>query len=398
MSAKKMVRTNSQSDLLLVEAQTDGGWGMDLWQLGIAGLAKRIRDREVSVSTVATHYLERAGTLGCALDCIAYIDPDAVIEAARRADAALEAGDAVGPLHGIPLGLKDICDLAGTVTGNGSYISAQDAPKQQDSVVAARLKAAGALILAKTETHEFAIGGPDSELPTGPAKNPWRSGHYPGGSSSGSAAAVASGIVPGAIGTDTGGSIRIPSGYCGLVGMKPTYGRVSRRGVSPLAYSLDHIGPMTWTVEDNFLMLQAISGHDANDPASARVATPDFAKMAREGVAGMKVGVLRDWKDELSARLSNDVVEALEIAASSLEKAGAEVMDCPLSPIEDFIAVNRIILLAEGYALHEQDFRERPGGFWALHTPSSRGRSATERDRLCARPLGGVPSWLQRLT
>ncbi|WP_045392130.1 amidase [Falsirhodobacter sp. alg1] len=333
---------------------------MTLGTPDILEIARQIRNGEATAEEVTALYLGRIATTGRDLRCIAAVNPNRALAEARAADAALAAGQTLGALHGVPIGLKDICDLEGYVTGNGSHLSDGDAPAMADCVVAQKLKAAGAIIIAKTETHEFAIGGPDPSLPHGPALNPWNTANYPGGSSSGSGAAVAAGVVPAAIGTDTGGSIRIPAGYCGLVGMKPTYGRVSRRGISPLAYSLDHAGPMTWTVADNIAMLQAIAGHDPLDPASAQVDVPDFSADSPADVKGMRIGILNCWHDEISARMTPDAREACNLATAHLAEHGAIIEDCVLSPLADYLAVNRIILLSEAYTLHEADFRTRP--------------------------------------
>lgn len=337
---------------------------MEIWQRTVTALAADIRDGRLTAREVARVSLDRAERLGTRLRSIATLDPDRVLAEAAAADADLAAGRLRGPLHGVPVGIKDICDVAGYETGNGSRLTTgQSGPAAADCVVVGRLRAAGAIVLAKTETHEFAIGGPDPTLPTGPARNPWNLDHYPGGSSSGSGASVAAAIVPAAIGTDTGGSIRIPSAYCGLAGMKPTYGRVSRRGISPLAWSLDHAGPMTWTMTDNALMLNAISGYDAGDPGSAAARVPDFLSGIDAGVAGLRIGVMAGWVEDCAGRLSPEVTAALDAAAGALRAAGAEIGEWRGSPVQDFIAVNRVMLLAEAFTVHEQDFRTRPGIF-----------------------------------
>ncbi len=209
-------------------------------------------------------------------------------------------GIARGALHGIPVGLKDIIDLAGYRTTAHSHQLIDNWVKE-DAVVTAKLKAAGAVILGKLSTHEFAMGGPSFDLPFPPARNPWNREHFSGGSSSGSGAAVAAGFLPAALGTDTGGSIRLPAAFCGIVGLKPTYGLVSRRGVLPLSQSLDHIGPMTWTVEDNALLLDVLAGHDPVDPGSAD--RPYHATAASVGgsLKGLKVGYLPSLGAEAGA-------------------------------------------------------------------------------------------------
>ena len=215
------------------------------------------------------------------------------------------------------------------------------------------------MLLGKLSTHEFAIGGPSFDLPWPPARNPWNRDHFCGGSSSGSGAGLAAGLFPAALGTDTGGSIRNPASMCSITGMKPTYGRVSRRGVVPLAFSLDHIGPMTRTVRDNALMLQVIARQDPGDPASAHEPVPDYGAMLGQGVGGLRIGVIRHF-------YTSDVVghpeqvEALDAAVRLLAEAGAEITEITLPALQDFSACGQIILAAEAFAVHEQWLKDRP--------------------------------------
>src|SRR5207237_505003 len=220
--------------------------------------------------------------------------PDIALKDARQAETEIARGEYRGPLHGVPYGLKDIVDYAGLPTTAHSKIL-KDNVAAADAVVAQKLRAAGGVFMGKLSTHEFAIGGPSFDLPWPPARNPWNRDHFCGGSSSGSGAATAAGFLPAAIGTDTGGSIRNPASMCGITGMKATYGRVSRRGVVPLAFSLDHIGPMTRTVRDNALMLQVIAGHDPADPASADEPVPDYAAVLNQGVKGLRIALIRHF-------------------------------------------------------------------------------------------------------
>ena len=225
-------------------------------------------------------------------------------------------------------------------------------------------------LLGKQETHEFAIGGPDFTLPFEPARNPWNTAHYPAGSSSGSAAAVAAGLCAGAMGSDTGGSIRGPAAYCGIVGLKPTYGRVSRRGVFPLSYTLDHCGPLTRTVEDCAIMMQALAGYDPLDPASADMPVPDYRAALTPRLDGLRIGVVRHFHEHDAvaefgpeSAPSKTYVAAFDSALRILESLGARLSEIKLSPLIDYLDANRLIMLAEAYALHEKDFRERPQDF-----------------------------------
>ena len=221
-------------------------------------------------------------------------------------------------------------------------------------------KRAGGVLIGKLATHEFAFGGPSFDLPFPPARNPWNPKHGPGGSSSGSGAAVAAGLLRTALGSDTGGSIRGPAAYCGIVGMKPTYGRVSRRGVFPLSYTLDHCGPLSKTVEDAAISLQCIAGYDPHDPASARVPVPDFRAALEAGVKDLKIGLLSSFYHDTEGA-SDEVVSALEEAKKVFADLGADVEDvAEVSPYRDYNNCGRLILLAEAFAIHEQDLQTRP--------------------------------------
>ena len=217
---------------------------------------------------------------------------------ARAAEKEITDGKYRGPLHGIPFGLKDIFDTAGILTSGHSKVSRNNIPTE-DATTVQRLYDAGAVLMGKLATHEFASGGPSLDLPWPPARNPWNTAHFTGSSSSGSGAAVAAGFLPAALGSDTGGSIRIPAALCGIAGIKPTYGRVSRRGIIPNSYTFDHAGPLAWTVEDCAILLQAIAGHDPADPASARRQVPDYRANLNGDIRGLRVGVVRHfWEEE----------------------------------------------------------------------------------------------------
>lgn len=260
-----------------------------------------------------------------------YVTPtiDAALACARTAAAEIAAGRRLGPLHGIPVGIKDIFATAGVRTTAHSHILADNVPTE-DCVAVARLKAAGAVVMGKLATHEFAFGGPDWTLPFPPARNPWNREHFTGGSSSGSGAAVAAGLCLGAMGSDTAGSIRMPAAFCGIAGIKPTYGRVSRRGVAPLAFSLDHVGPMCWTSRDAALMLQAIAGHDPHDPASADVPVPDYAAALTGDISGLRVGVVRHFYEE-DDRADAEVLAAMDAGLDVLRGLGrrSRTSGCP---------------------------------------------------------------------
>ncbi len=277
--------------------------------------------------------------------------------AARRAEADIAAGHRRGPLHGIPIGLKDIYATKGIRTTAHSRILADHVPNE-DSTVWARLADAGAVLLGKLATHEFAMGGPSFDLPWPPARNPWNTQHFTGGSSSGSGAAVAAGLVLGATGSDTGGSIRHPSALCGIAGVKPTYGLVSRHGILPLAFSLDHAGPMAWTVEDCAILLQAMAGHDAKDPASVEVPIPDYRAALRQDLKGIRVGVIRHYHEQ-EMPAAPEVTQSIDMALEAMRDLGAEIRDVRLPDLADFSACGTVILLAEALSVHAKTFQTR---------------------------------------
>ena len=249
----------------------------ELAYLGLAEAADLIRARKLSPVEYTQALLDRTEKLDPRYHAYIKLTPERAMEAARRAEREVTAGTLRGPLHGVPYGLKDIIDVAGLPTTGHSKVLI-DNVAAANAVVTERLEAAGGILMGKLATHEFAIGGPSFDLPWPPAVNPvGRQIISPGGSSSGSGVALAAGLVPAALGTDTGGSVRNPASLCGITGMKPTYGLVSRRGVFPLAYSLDHVGPMTRDVRDNALLLQVLAGYDAEDPGSANVHIPDYS-------------------------------------------------------------------------------------------------------------------------
>src|ERR1700732_120573 len=242
--------------------------------LTIAEAARLIEKRELSPVELVDARLDRTARLDGQLHSFIRVLADAARHEARAAEAEIAAGKYRGPLHGIPIGLKDIYETAGVATTGHSKVM-QDHVPQKDAFSVQRLREAGALVVGKLATHEFALGGPSFDLPWPPARNPWDTSRFTGGSSSGTGASVAAGLVLGGTGSDTGGSIRGPAAYCGLAGIKPTYGLISRAGLLPLALSLEHVRPMAWTAEDCAILLQPMAGHDLSDPASGSTPVPD---------------------------------------------------------------------------------------------------------------------------
>jgi aspartyl-tRNA(Asn)/glutamyl-tRNA(Gln) amidotransferase subunit A len=340
---------------------------MDLHHLTIAEASKLLRSRALSPVELTHAFLERIRSYNNALH--AYLLPleDQALADAHRAEAEIAAGNWKGPLHGIPLGLKDIYNTAGVRTTGHSALFRDHVPTE-DAFTVALLRQAGAVILGKLSTWEFAIGGASFDLPWPPARNPWNLAHEPGGSSSGTGAAVAAGLAMAGMGTDTGGSIRGPASWCGIAGLKPTYGYLSRRGILPLAFSLDHAGPMCWTSEDCALMMQVLARHDPLDAASADVPVPDFAAALGGGLAGLRIGVPRHFFDG-DLTCEPEVLTAFWAAMAVFRSLGCSVTEVTLSPLSLFTDVNGLITAAEAYAIHRQ---------WLLETPELYG----ERGRL----------------
>ena len=321
-------------------------------------LADALRARTLSPVELLEAQLDRIDRLDPALSVFTRLDAEGARSAARAAEREIATGRRRGPLHGVPIGIKDIIDVAGLPTTCHSKILL-DNVAAADATVVARLRDAGAIILGKLSTHEFALGGPSFDLPFPPARNPWNPAHHPGGSSSGSGAGLAAGLFPLALGTDTGGSVRNPASACGIVGLKPTYGLVSRRGIFPLAYTLDHVGPMARTVADAALLLAAIRGRDPADPASVDspdAMTPDALT---HGVRGLRIGYVRHFH-ETDMPAEPQVATALDAVAQALEADGAELRTVSLPDLNAFSAVNRILMQSEAWAIHAPWLRSRP--------------------------------------
>ena len=324
-------------------------------------LAPKIEAREVSPVELVENALERAERLQPELNAFLAIWHETSIHYANVVEQEIAAGNYRGPLHGIPIGLKDLVAVAGTPTTAASKVLA-DNVATSDAAVTARLKDAGAIIIGKTNLVEFAFGPTGLNPYTGDAHNPWDPSRVTGGSSSGSGAAVAAGIVHGALGSDTGGSIRMPASLCGIAGLKPTYGRVPRSGVLDLAWSKDHVGPMTRRTADCAHMMNAIAGQDARDIASSHMPVPDFAADLEKGIDGLRLGVPEHYffNDEIA---DASVLEAVRIAIELLERNGAEIVSVPMEWVSGGRPINIIMSLAEGAAVHEKMINESPDDY-----------------------------------
>jgi aspartyl-tRNA(Asn)/glutamyl-tRNA(Gln) amidotransferase subunit A len=330
---------------------------MDTSNLSIAAMGRALRDGSVTSVQLTQDALARIDAHDPGLNAFVLVTRDRANADARRADAERSNRMDRGPFHGIPYALKDIYDTGGIRTTCHSKLRLDNVPAA-DSVVAAKFTDAGGVLLGKLATHEFALGGPSFDLPFPPARNPWNTGHVTGGSSSGSATAIASRMVRMAMGSDTGGSIRGPAAWCGLSGIKPTYGRVSRRGVFPLSWTLDHCGPLSRSVEDSAITLGILSGHDPLDAASADVPVSDYLTDLNKGVSRLRIGVPRAFFQRAPA-ITHDVLAGIERTIDQLRAAGATVEDVTLPDYALFAAAGRVIMMAEAYAIHAADMRNR---------------------------------------
>lgn len=331
---------------------------MDPTLLTIDEAATLIAARKLSPVDLVKACIAKTEALDPVLKAYVTFTPDLALEAARKAEAEIMAGRIRSKMHGIPVGLKDIYDTAGTPTTGHSNLLRHRIP-EEDAFTVAKLKEAGAVITGKLGTFEFAIGGPSFDLFVEPSRNPWDRTRMTGGSSSGSGAAVAAGLVLGATGSDTGGSIRSPSSLCGLAGIKPTYGLLSRRGILPLSQSLDHAGPMCWTAKDAAIMLQAMAGYDPLDPAAANVPAQDFTARIGESVKGLTIGIVRHFY-ETDHEAAPSVKAAMADAIAVFRGLGCTIKEITLPPLIDFAAVGLIIMSAEAWAIHEADLRATP--------------------------------------
>jgi aspartyl-tRNA(Asn)/glutamyl-tRNA(Gln) amidotransferase subunit A len=325
----------------------------------IAALAPRLAAREISPVELTGAALARLEQLEPKLNAFITVTGESARHAARAAEAAIQAGHYQGPLHGIPVAIKDLFATRGVVTTFGSPLYADWVP-DFDAAAVEQLKRAGAVLLGKTNLHELAYGSTSANVHYGAVHNPWRLDHHPGGSSGGSSAAVAAGVAYGAMGSDTGASIRQPAACTGIVGIKPTFGRLSKFGALPLAWSQDHAGPLTRTVRDAALMLQALAGHDPRDPTSVARPVPDFTAGIDDGIAGLRIGVARAFFFEQCAA---DVVAAVEAALGVFEDLGALVEETPLPDMDAAYTAGTVTIAVEGAAFHAADLRTRPGLF-----------------------------------
>ncbi|MGH7406984.1 MAG: amidase [Candidatus Methylomirabilales bacterium] len=328
----------------------------DLPLLSLAEVARLLKRRTVSPVEVTRAVLDQIAAVNHRLNAFLTVTADEALAAARRAERAIRAGRYRGPLHGVPVSVKDLVQTAGIRTTCGSQILAHWIP-DADATLIRRFREAGAILIGKTHLHEFAYGPTNLNPHYGPARNPWDPDRMTGGSSGGSGVAVATGCSYASIGTDSGGSVRIPAAFCGVVGLKPTYGRISRAGIFPLSWSQDHAGPLTRTVADAAITLQALAGFDPADPGSSRQPVPNFSRGLTAGVKGLRLGVPREffW-DEVDP----EVAEAVKKATAVLAGLGASVREVSWPMAAEAKALSFLIMGAEAFSVHERWLKERP--------------------------------------
>ncbi len=330
----------------------------EMLDFDVATLSEKLRTRQVSPVEVTEAYLDRIAASDEKLRAYITVTAEQARSAARKAETDISAGRWRGPFHGVPVAIKDLLYTRGIRTTGGSKILADFRP-DYDATVWTRLEAAGAVLLGKLNLHEFAYGVTSSNPHWGFVRNPYSLDRIPGGSSGGSAAAIVARSAAATIGSDTGGSIRIPAALCGCVGVKPTYSRVSRHGVIPLSYTMDHVGPITRNVRDAALMLGVIAGHDPNDSTSSREPVPDYTAGLESGVKGMRIGVIRGLNEGLSDQVSRSFSAALKQLAS----LGASVDEVSIPSLALATVINGVVIYTDALEYHERWMRERPADY-----------------------------------
>ena len=331
----------------------------DLAFLGARQLARLVRDRNVSPVELTQLYLDRIDRRDGRLRAYITVLPEAALASARRAEAAVMRGESLPPLHGIPYAVKDQFDTAGVRTTCGSRILEHHVPAA-DATTIARLNAAGGILLGKLNLTEFALGG-TQHFPFGQPRNPWNPDHDPGGSSSGSGIAVAAALCAASLGEDTGGSVRSPASFCGVVGLRPTWGRVSRHGSFPLSWSMDTPGPLGRTVADAAVLLQAIAGYDPKDPLTSRAPVPDYVRALGDGVRGLRIGIIRELT--FGADTEPEVRESVVAAARTLEGLGAVTEEVSLRLVPLAGAIFMALADADGAGVHHRWLRTRAADY-----------------------------------
>lgn len=349
----------------------------DIGLLSLADLSRLIRTKALSPVELTKRYLERIATLDGSLHSFNCVRDRGALEDAAEAESSILGGGWLGPLHGIPVGIKDLIDVAGLpTTAQAEY--RRDCVAGKDAGVVEALKGAGAIILGKQATAEYAVSGTQFDLGWPPVRNPWSLDLDPSSSSSGSAAAAAAGLCAGSVGTETAGSIRDPAAWCGVAGLKPTNGLVSRRGVLPLSRSMDCVGPIAWTVEDCALMISQMASSDPQDTAIKDFRRPDISTLAAE-IRGLRIGVVRHFYED-APDIDNDVLDAMEGSLITFEKLGARLCTVRLAEFDAYCAAARNISWPEEYTEHRDELGAYPDRFH----PVSRSRLQDGRDVMAA--------------
>jgi len=351
----KAAVAGTAGSLLMESRPASQGQSGALTELSLRDVGELVRRKKISPVELTKACVARIGQLNPTLNAFITITAESALAEARAAEAEVQRGKWRGPLHGIPIALKDLFDTAGVRTTAGSALFKDRVPKD-DAEVVRRLKAAGAVLVGKTNMDEFAFGSTSVVSYFGAVHNPWTPDHIAGGSSGGSAAAVAAELCYGALGSDTAGSVRQPSAYCGIVGLKPTYGLVSNRGVIPLSWSLDHVGPMTRTVADSALMLQAIAGYDPDETTSVQMNVPDYAAALRTRPSTLRIGVARDF---FFAGLDPEIETAVRKALTVLEELTGGLHDVAISASTQE-RLRATVRAAETYAYHAEFVAKSP--------------------------------------
>jgi aspartyl-tRNA(Asn)/glutamyl-tRNA(Gln) amidotransferase subunit A len=357
----------------------------ELCTLSIHELGRRISRKEISPVALTQAYLERIETVDQSLNAFVAVAAEQALADARRAEQEIVSGRYKGPLHGIPIAHKDLYDVRGLATTAGSKVfSGRIAEEDAHSV--ARLKGAGSIVIGKTNMHELAYGATGDQSAFGPTHNPWDTDRIPGGSSSGSAVAVAAGLCAAATGSDTGGSIRVPGALCGVVGIKPTFGRVSRHGLVALSWTMDHAGPITRTVTDAALMLGAMAGYDPRDPACVNRPVPDFTEGLGRDLSGMRIGIDRAWA---LSQLQPEVKTGFEAALALLRQLKAEIVEISLPRMAEVYDAAIAMQAPEATSLYEEALKSRPQDFSdRVRERLQRGFAITGIEYARARQLG----------
>jgi aspartyl-tRNA(Asn)/glutamyl-tRNA(Gln) amidotransferase subunit A len=350
------VRTGTESGLSSqMTNSSSGAQSADLTSLSIREASDLIRKKKASPVDLTNACLARIERMNPALNAFITVMAESALEQARAAESEVMRGNWKGPLHGVPIALKDLFDTAGVRTTGGSGVFKDRIPTE-DAEVARRLKAAGAVLIGKTNMQEFAFGGTSLISYFGPVRNPWEPGYIAGGSSGGSAAAVAAGLCYGALGSDTAGSVRLPASHCGIAGLKPTYGLVSIRGVIPLSWSLDHVGPLARSVADTALLLQVIAGYDEQDTTSEKMNVPDYSQAIATKSSSLRIGVPRDF---FFAALDPEIDAATRAALDVLGKLTGGLRDVALQA-DKMESLRDVVRAAEAYAYHREYVAKTP--------------------------------------